>query len=146
MFAADVFTDEDKRKFENPEYYKQFRRELESELNVRHVPLRALTRPARAHQCPKQSVHPATLRDTPMQLGGRAVFKEQMRRRLAKKPWIADHRTCSLCACVRLAEFPRVVIPEFSVACRRLTPGPGYLEALCEDNVCVLFTQDDEHV
>ena len=27
------------------------------------------------------------------------------------------------------------VIPDFPVACRRLTPGPGYLEALCEDNV-----------
>jgi hypothetical protein len=27
------------------------------------------------------------------------------------------------------------VIPDFGVACRRLTPGPGYLEALCEDNV-----------
>ena len=27
------------------------------------------------------------------------------------------------------------MIPEFPVACRRLTPGPGYLEALCEDNV-----------
>lgn len=34
----------------------------------------------------------------------------------------------------------RAVIPEFSVACRRLTPGPGYLEALCEDNVRVLVT------
>lgn len=29
----------------------------------------------------------------------------------------------------------RAVIPDFGVACRRLTPGPGYLEALCEDNV-----------
>ena len=27
------------------------------------------------------------------------------------------------------------MIPDFGVACRRLTPGPGYLEALCEDNV-----------
>lgn len=25
--------------------------------------------------------------------------------------------------------------PEFGVGCRRVTPGPGYLEALCEDNV-----------
>lgn len=31
-----------------------------------------------------------------------------------------------------------VVIPDFGVACRRLTPGPGYLEALCEDNVSYL--------
>ena len=28
-----------------------------------------------------------------------------------------------------------VVIPSFSVSCRRLTPGPGYLEALVADNV-----------
>lgn len=25
------------------------------------------------------------------------------------------------------------------MACRRLTPGPGYLEALCEDHVCILL-------
>lgn len=30
---------------------------------------------------------------------------------------------------------PIVVLPDFPIACRRLTPGPGYLEALCEDNV-----------
>lgn len=29
----------------------------------------------------------------------------------------------------------RAVIPDFAVCCRRLTPGPGYLEALCETNV-----------
>ncbi|KAN0074542.1 hypothetical protein V8E55_011591 [Tylopilus felleus] len=34
-----------------------------------------------------------------------------MKQRLAKKSWIADY------------------------TCRRLTPGLGYLEALCEDNV-----------
>lgn len=27
------------------------------------------------------------------------------------------------------------VIPDFVPGCRRLTPGPGYLEALCENNV-----------
>jgi len=27
------------------------------------------------------------------------------------------------------------VIPDFAPACRRLTPGPGYLDALCADNV-----------
>lgn len=41
-----------------------------------------------------------------------------MQKRLSKKPEIADK-----------------LIPTFPVACRRLTPGPGYLEALCEDNV-----------
>lgn len=28
-----------------------------------------------------------------------------------------------------------LVMPDFSVTCRRLTPGPGYLEALQEENV-----------
>lgn len=30
------------------------------------------------------------------------------------------------------------VVPSFPVGCRRLTPGPGYLEALCEDNVRIV--------
>jgi len=41
-----------------------------------------------------------------------------MKERLAKKPAIVD-----------------ALIPSFAVGCRRLTPGPGYLEALVEDNV-----------
>lgn len=35
MSVSDKFTDEDKQKFSNPEYYKNFRRALESDLNVR---------------------------------------------------------------------------------------------------------------
>jgi len=91
------FSEEDKAVFKNPEYYKQFRRALESELN---------------------SVHSSTLRGTPMQQGARQAFKESMTQRLESKAWIADH-----------------LIPDFPVACRRLTPGPGYLEALCRENV-----------
>ncbi|KAE9409300.1 FAD/NAD-P-binding domain-containing protein [Gymnopus androsaceus JB14] len=91
------FTDEDKQKFSNPEYYKNFRKAIESDMN---------------------GAHSATIRGHPLQQGARKIFGEIMRVKLAKKPWIADH-----------------LIPEFSVACRRLTPGPGYLEALCEDNV-----------
>lgn len=34
-----------------------------------------------------------------------------------------------------------VLIPDFGVGCRRLTPGVGYLESLGEDNVDVV-TQD----
>jgi len=41
-----------------------------------------------------------------------------MRERLSKKPEIAD-----------------ILTPSFGVGCRRLTPGPGYLEALVEPNV-----------
>ncbi|KAK0481439.1 FAD/NAD-binding domain-containing protein [Armillaria novae-zelandiae] len=62
--------------------------------------------------------HAATIRGSPLQDMAKVAFKEIMVQRLAKKSWIADH-----------------IIPDFGVACRRLTPGPGYLEALCEENV-----------
>ncbi|TVY28748.1 putative sterigmatocystin biosynthesis monooxygenase [Lachnellula hyalina] len=32
------------------------------------------------------------------------------------------------------------IVPEFSPSCRRLTPGPGYLEALTKDNVSYIST------
>lgn len=46
-----------------------------------------------------------------------------MRKRLAKKPELAEH-----------------LIPKWPVGCRRLTPGIGFLEALCEDNVNPIFS------
>lgn len=111
------FTEEEKAKFaSDPKAYKAFRSKLEAELN---------------------SVHGATMRDHPLQKGARAAFKDSMESALAKKPWIAEH-----------------MIPDFPVACRRckqlyspsshvralnesfaVTPGPGYLAALVEDNV-----------
>lgn len=48
----------------------------------------------------------------------RKFFAETMKSRLSKKPELLDE-----------------VLPDFSPNCRRLTPGPGYLEALQEDNV-----------
>lgn len=48
----------------------------------------------------------------------RKFFEETMRARLSKKPELLES-----------------LIPDFSPNCRRLTPGPGYLEALQEDNV-----------
>ena len=44
-----------------------------------------------------------------------------MRKSLAKKPELAE-----------------LLVPSFGVGCRRITPGPGYLEALCQDNVNVV--------
>ncbi|OBZ65862.1 putative sterigmatocystin biosynthesis monooxygenase stcW [Grifola frondosa] len=93
-----AFTDKDKQLFEkDPAFYKHFRHELEADIN---------------------SLHPSTLRGSDQQAVARALFKANMLKKLAKKPWIADY-----------------LMPDFPVACRRLTPGPGYLEALCEDNV-----------
>lgn len=48
----------------------------------------------------------------------RKLFEETMKARLSKKPEILEQ-----------------ILPDFSPNCRRLTPGPGYLEALQEDNV-----------
>ncbi|KZT07862.1 FAD/NAD-binding domain-containing protein [Laetiporus sulphureus 93-53] len=64
------------------------------------------------------SYHGLTLRDSVQQAAGREAFTEHMRKKLSIKPWIMDH-----------------LLPDWSVACRRLTPAPGYLEALCEENV-----------
>lgn len=55
--------------------------------------------------------------------GLRERFTEIMRKRLAKKPQLLQD-----------------MVPDFSPNCRRLTPGPGYLEAITEDNVDYIRT------
>ncbi|KAF2127039.1 FAD/NAD(P)-binding domain-containing protein [Dothidotthia symphoricarpi CBS 119687] len=55
--------------------------------------------------------------------GIRDQFIDVMKRRIAKKPHLLDG-----------------LIPDFAPHCRRLTPGPGYLEALTEDNVELVKT------
>ncbi|KAK6434497.1 hypothetical protein LTR95_009321 [Oleoguttula sp. CCFEE 5521] len=64
------------------------------------------------------NVHSITLKGTEMQKGAQAMFEQGMRDRLVKKPHYFDR-----------------LQPGFSPGCRRLTPGPGFLEALVEDNV-----------
>ncbi|KAM5354102.1 hypothetical protein ACJ41O_000752 [Fusarium nematophilum] len=54
----------------------------------------------------------------------RERFIDIMRKRLAKKPELLED-----------------IIPDFSPNCRRLTPGPGYLEAITEDNVEYIRTR-----
>lgn len=63
-------------------------------------------------------IHALTIKGTQMQLGAQQQFEEGMKARLTKKPEIFDH-----------------IKPNFAPGCRRLTPGPGFLEALSEDNV-----------
>ncbi|KAG9770432.1 FAD/NAD(P)-binding domain-containing protein, partial [Aureobasidium melanogenum] len=53
----------------------------------------------------------------------RDTFIEIMRKRLAKKPELLDN-----------------LVPDFNPNCRRLTPGPGYLEAITQDNVDFIQT------
>ncbi|KAF9453877.1 FAD/NAD(P)-binding domain-containing protein [Macrolepiota fuliginosa MF-IS2] len=90
------YKEKDLKNFEDDHRYQEYRRSIEHGL---------------------MAVHIATLHGNPLQQLAREAFTKDMRQRLEKKPWIADH-----------------LIPDFAVACRRLTPGPGYLEALCEDN------------
>ncbi|GES63084.1 flavin-binding monooxygenase [Aspergillus terreus] len=71
-----------------------------------------------------QSVHGATLIGTPEQIGTRDVFLQNMKRRLSRKPELLDELT-----------------PSFPPICRRLTPGPGYLEALTDDKVDVITSE-----
>lgn len=70
------------------------------------------------------SAHGLTIQGTPLQNGARQAFTDEMRRRLAKKPEIME-----------------ALEPDFPVGCRRLTPGPGYLEALTEDDVEFITTK-----
>jgi cation diffusion facilitator CzcD-associated flavoprotein CzcO len=64
------------------------------------------------------NIHAVTLKGTPMQKGAQKAFEGGMRERLKKKPEIFE-----------------ALRPEFSPGCRRLTPGPGFLEALVQENV-----------
>lgn len=72
-----------------------------------------------------------TLKGSPEQLGAVELFTGNMKRRLAGKPALADD-----------------LLPSFPPVCRRLTPGPGYLEALTDPKVDVITTAIqtvDEH-
>ncbi|EME49899.1 hypothetical protein DOTSEDRAFT_68639 [Dothistroma septosporum NZE10] len=69
------------------------------------------------------NIHASTLKDSEMSKAAMAAFDEGMKISLAKKPHYYDW-----------------LRPNFAPGCRRLTPGPGFLEALVEDNVT--FTRD----
>ncbi|KAK1981582.1 hypothetical protein LZ30DRAFT_760505 [Colletotrichum cereale] len=64
------------------------------------------------------SAHKITEQNQPIQLEARQMLERAMREKLETKPEIAEK-----------------LIPDFPVACKRLTPGPGYLECLMADNV-----------
>ncbi|KAL1972597.1 hypothetical protein VTN31DRAFT_7011 [Thermomyces dupontii] len=74
-----------------------------------------------------QSNFAVTVKGTPEQLAGPEYFAENMKRRLARKPELLDQ-----------------MLPSFPPGCRRLTPGPGYLEALTDDKVDVINTEIKE--
>ena len=65
----------------------------------------------------------ALFRGSAESIGITEEFIKIMKKRVEKKPELLDS-----------------LIPDFSPHCRRLTPGPGYLEALCADNVDYIQT------
>ncbi|KAK2592767.1 hypothetical protein QQS21_009539 [Conoideocrella luteorostrata] len=75
-----------------------------------------------------QGNYAVSRRDDPRHSSARAHFAENMRSRLASKPELAD-----------------ILIPSYPPLCKRLTPGPGYLEALTARNVDVV-TQPISHI
>jgi len=67
------------------------------------------------------SIHGVTMKGTPIQQGAKDLFEKHMQQRLESKPQIFE-----------------ALLPSFSPGCRRLTPGPGYLEALTQPNVAFI--------
>ncbi|KXL44482.1 MAG: hypothetical protein FE78DRAFT_150169 [Acidomyces sp. 'richmondensis'] len=95
-------------KFEfDQEQIKKFESDPEAWLNFRMMV-----------EADANNIHSVTLKGTPMQIGAQQAFEEGMKARLRKKPEYFDW-----------------LKPNFAPGCRRLTPGPGFLEALVEDNV-----------
>jgi cation diffusion facilitator CzcD-associated flavoprotein CzcO len=70
------------------------------------------------------NLHCVTFAASELQKGAVEAFRAMMKKRLANKP-----------------EFAEFLTPSFAVGCRRLTPGPGYLETLTEDNVEFVTTK-----
>jgi hypothetical protein len=68
------------------------------------------------------SSHHLTLQGNTFQEGFRVKLTGQMRGKTKSKPQVAE-----------------AMLPDFPVGCKRLTPGPGYLESLCEKNVRSVF-------
>ncbi|KIW17912.1 hypothetical protein PV08_05107 [Exophiala spinifera] len=64
------------------------------------------------------AMHPFSLKGSSLSEYAREAFTQLMKSRLSKKPELMDF-----------------LLPNFAPGCRRLTPGPGFLEALTEDNV-----------
>ncbi|KAH7276239.1 hypothetical protein B0J15DRAFT_558453 [Fusarium solani] len=75
----------------------------------------------------KMEMDPQDTKCTKEQVSATALFEVGMRRRL-------DGRE----------DLTTAMIPKFAPGCRRLTPGPGYLEALKEENVTLITTPIQE--
>lgn len=93
---------------------KDHRVRAELPFQVHHQRLKRTSR-CQSGECHTLTLYAQTLTVT-------QFAEKEMRRKLSAKPEIAD----------------MIVPTDFAVGCRRPTPGNGYLEALCEDNVTVV--------
>ncbi|EXK33823.1 hypothetical protein FOMG_11052 [Fusarium oxysporum f. sp. melonis 26406] len=71
-------------------------------------------------------VYPLTLMGTDVQNGAKEFFKKQMEEQLKDRKDLLQ------------------IIPKFAPGCRRLTPGPGYLKALQQENVTFISQKIEE--
>lgn len=75
----------------------------------------------KAIECGIQGTFAVTQRGSKEHAEAWKHFEQDMKQRLSKKPEVAEH-----------------LIPSFEPLCKRLTPGPGYLEALTEEKCNVV--------
>lgn len=66
---------------------------------------------------------------------GNAVFESNMKGSNMQKMFVEMFSANTKARLSKKPEILAAMSPSFAVGCRRLTPGPGYLEALVEDNV-----------
>lgn len=85
-----------------------------------------LTKLRKANETKINGLFQTFLQGSALQNSTRAEFTQQMRVKLSKLPWLQEK-----------------LIPDWSVGCRRLTPGINYLEAFSKSNVDLIFGEID---
>lgn len=144
LWELDTFTDKDKEAFKDPKIYNEFRREIEQDMNVSLALLLFLF--ASSHVLRVASSTARAPSHTPWKPIGengsgrihRIYAAKACEKALdCRSPCVLSNIIINNNGYIRTLLFISV-IPDFGVCCRRLTPGPGYLEALCEDNVVFL--------
>lgn len=96
----DRFSAKEIERFKTDEdFYRRFRTVMENDMNVSGTLFGS--DPQFSHHL--QSMHAATLRGSNLQEQATQLFEANMRRKLVKKPWIAESRGCFLSAQLLIA-------------------------------------------
>jgi cation diffusion facilitator CzcD-associated flavoprotein CzcO len=121
---GDAFTPKQIEKFKSsPEYYLEFVKAVEEQINGRFPMVSLRTPPSRVSRLviTLANLNIQMLKDSETQAQAFKLLSTYMTTLLDNDP-----RLC------------KALIPTFPVGCRRLTPGPGYLESLTQENVRVV--------